>query len=312
MTATLTAEEAALYAEIEALAVDLAREAGAEVTRQLELEFHLEYKTDLRGRENSRDPVSAVDRAVEELVRERIGAGFPDHAIVGEETDEHPDASTEYVWVIDPVDGTTNFVNGFPLFAVSIGVLRYGVPVAGAIWCSTTHAIRAGVYHARAGSPLYLDGVEVTTQDRPVKRRLAAAPGGASAGLRDWDHRVTGSMAIEGAYVAAGIFTHTTLWGAWLWDVAAAVLLVQATGGEAWIHKGGSWQPFERFEPPTRLPRRPNGETEDRAPSLRDWRQPMLLGTPETLARVREQARPPGWFGRQWRRYRRWRRERRS
>jgi myo-inositol-1(or 4)-monophosphatase len=62
------------------------------------------------------------------------------------------------VWAIDPIDGTTNFVNGFPLFAASIGMLHRGCPVVGAIWCSTSYALRAGVYHARAGGALRFEG----------------------------------------------------------------------------------------------------------------------------------------------------------
>ncbi len=303
MTATTHTDDTALYGEIEALAADLAREAGATVTRALEAEFTIEYKTDQRGRENSHDPVSEIDRAVEALVRERIDARFPGHAIVGEETDEHPDANTEYVWVIDPVDGTTNFVNGFPLFAVSIGVLRFGVPVAGAIWCATTHALHPGVYHAHAGGPLCLDGAEVARQDREVKRKLAAAPGGSVGGTREWDHRITGSMAIEGAYVAAGIFTSSTFWMGRLWDVAATVVLVQAAGGEAYLRQGNQWVPFVRFEPPARLPA---GTKEDRAPSLRDWRLPLIVGTPEAMVLVRQRVRGPSAMTRFKRRVRRW------
>jgi hypothetical protein len=115
-------------------------------------------------------------------------------------------------------------------------------------------------------------------------------------------------MAIEGAYVAAGIFTSATFWVGHLWDVAATVVLVQASGGEAWIRSGNAWVPFERFEPPSRLP----GKTEpDRSPSLRDWRVPLIVGTPEAIVLQRQRVRGPSAMTRLKRRARRWWRDRR-
>jgi myo-inositol-1(or 4)-monophosphatase len=293
--------EAPTLAEVEALAVELARAGGAEAALALEREVVVDYKPDARGKE-SHDPVSEVDRTVEDLVRRRVGQRFPSHAILGVEVEEHPAAGAEWVWVIDPVDGTANFVNGFPLFAVSVGVLRDGRPVAGAVWCATTHALRPGVYHAHEGGPLRLDGVEVSSVHAGgVKRRLAAAPGGSGAGTRDWDHRVTGSMAVEGAYVAAGVFAAAPFWAPRLWDIAGVVPLVRAAGLEAWTRGRDGWTPVERFEAPDRLPRRSG---EERAPSLRDWRQPVIVGTAEACAAIRRGVRRPGLLARFARRLR--------
>ncbi len=283
----------AMLASVEALAAELAREAGAEAQAALGRTIDVGYKANRKGKEDTNDPVSEVDHAVEALIRLRVGAEFPDHAILGEEVESHPAASEEWVWVVDPVDGTANFVNGFPLFAVSIGVLHHGRPVAGAIWCASTPALRAGVYHAHLGGPLALDGVEVGARTTVVKRRLAAAPGGSSAGTREWDHRVTGSAALECAYVAAGIFTSVPLWGLKIWDVAAGVALVRAAGLEAWTREGGTWQPLERFVAPAQAPK-----GQDRAPSLRDWRAPLVLGTAEATRLIRERARTPGLLAR--------------
>src|SRR3974390_1777244 len=100
--------------EIEDVAVELASLAGAAITRTLGSIFTVRYKTGPQGAEISlRDPVSEVDGLIESLIRARIGDRFPDHAIIGEEMkDRHEDA---YLWAVDPIDGTTNFVNGFPL-----------------------------------------------------------------------------------------------------------------------------------------------------------------------------------------------------
>lgn len=280
-----------LLAEIEALAVELAHRAGAQIMDTLGSAITVDYKrAGARAGTAPTNPVSEVDHAVEAMIRERVGARFPEHGIIGEEVEIHPDPSLEFVWVIDPVDGTTNFVNGYPLFAASIGVLQQGVPVAGAIWCATSHELRAGVYHARRGGPLLFEGNPVPA-GRPssgVRRRLLARPGGAPARLAQWDTRVTGSTAIECAFVAAGIFAAGTFWGPFVWDVAAGVVLLQAAGLEVWALHGREWRRFERFEPPARV-------REDRAPTLRDWRQALAIGTPEGVAPTLRERRGRWW-----------------
>jgi myo-inositol-1(or 4)-monophosphatase len=284
---------AALLDEIESMAVELAHLAGAEMISTLGREITVEYKQAGRGQELPTNPVSNVDHAVEALVRGRIGERFPEHGIVGEEVEQQPDPDREFLWVIDPVDGTTNFVNGFPLFAGSVGVLHRGRPIAGAIWCSTGHELQPGVYHARAGGRLRFEGRDVP-QARPsigVRRRLVAGPGGAAGRAAQWDIRVTGSAAIECAFVAAGIFTSSIFWGLAIWDVAAGVVLVRAAGLEVWAREGKTWQHFERFEVPAKI-------REDRAATLRDWRQPLLIGTAESTASVRDAERGPSWWWR--------------
>lgn len=283
----------ALLEEIEAVAVELAHLAGAEIVSTLGREIAVEYKSASKGGAEPTNPVSEVDHAVEGLVRDRLAVRFPGHGIIGEEVELHPDPSHDFVWVIDPVDGTTNFVNGFPLFAASIGVLHRGVPIAGAIWCSTGHELRPGVYHARAGGPLRFEGREVPL-GRPsvgVRRRLVAGPGGRIGRDPKWDSRVTGSACIECAFVAAGIFSATAFWGLAIWDVAAGVVLIRAAGLEAWTRGPDGWRSFDRFEAPTKV-------REDRAPSLRDWRQPLLLGTEEATAPFRVGERGPRWWWR--------------
>lgn len=294
-----------LLAQVEAVAVTLAREAGDLVAAALERELQVDYKPQAGAKpdakETHHDPVSEVDHAVEALLRERIAAEFPEHLVLGEEVDSHPDAEAEWVWVVDPVDGTANFVNGFPLFAVSVGVLHLGRPVVGAVWCATTQALRAGVYHAHEGGPLLLDGAPVAAERATkVKRALAAAPGGSSSGTRMWDHRVTGSMAIEAAYVAAGIFASAPFWGPKIWDVAGGIPLIRASGREVWLRDGSQWAPFERFTPPDRLPTRRHAIPGDaaRAPSLRDWRGSIIVGTAEATQAMRGRVRRPSMWRR--------------
>ena len=279
---------------IEALAVELAREGGRLASEGLAREIEVDYKTESKQDGHApRDPVSEIDHAVEALVRERVGERFPGHDIIGEEVEEHPDAVEDFVWVVDPVDGTTNYVNGYPLFCVSIGVLYNGEPMVGAIWCASTHALRPGVYHTHRGGGLHFE--EEAFHPVPaadVRRRLSAAPGGSPGRARHWDNRVTGSAAIELTYVAAGIFQSAWFGGLKIWDLAAGVLLIQEAGGHVIHRREGNFEPFTRFEAPARV-------EDDREPSLRDWRGLIIVGTEEAVAELQERLpRRRPWFAR--------------
>src|SRR5690606_39253146 len=126
------------------------------------------------------------------------------------------------------------------------------VPVCGATWVSASGKLRAGVYHAHKGGVLHFEGESVAPASRAdgVRRKLAAAPGGAPGRTSQWDNRVTGSAAIECAYVAAGIFTSARFNGLRIWDVASGLVLVEAAGGEAWVQESDGWHPLHQFRPP--------------------------------------------------------------
>ncbi len=289
-----------LLAAIEETALELARLGGAEIEAGLSRTLTIDYKSEGTGGRAPRDPVSELDRSIEELVRGRIAARFPSHGVIGEELEVPARTGDEYLWVIDPVDGTSNFLNGFPFVACSIGVLQHGRPLAGAIWCSSGPLLRPGVYHARLGGPLSFEGIAFERVAREgLRRRLAAAPGGASASMPGWDHRVTGSAAMECALVAAGAFNSASFFAPGIWDVAAGVVLVRAAGLEVRERTPRSketWQPFERFRPPDRL-------KDGRSPSMRDWRRSLLMGESSPVEqriealRARSGFRLP-WFGR--------------
>lgn len=277
--------------QLEDVARELAGLAGGEIARAITRGISVEYKTEARSPEQApTDPVSEVDRAIEALIRDRLGAQFRGHAVIGEEVDEHPPEGGDFAWAIDPVDGTTNFVNRFPLVAASVGVLYRGVPVAGAIWCSASHNMDRGVYHSRLGGALHFEGevVESLPSNTGVRRRLAAAPGGAPGRTAAWDNRVTGSAALECAFVAAGIFTSAQFWSPRIWDVAAGVVLLRSAGKDVLAGGRAGWAPFERFDPPARV-------REDRPPTLRDWIRPMLIGTPDAIETLRRRRAFPWW-----------------
>lgn len=265
--------------EIEAVAVELATLAGAEITRTFGGILSVRYKSKKEGGEISlRDPVSEVDGRIETLIRTRIRERFPDHDVIGEEMKDRLGREHEFLWAIDPIDGTTNFVNGFPVFAASIGVLRKGRPVVGALWCSISHALRAGIYHACDGGSLRFDGDNVTPKLNPaVRRRLAGMPDLSETTEAGWDTRKTGSAAVECALVAAGLMQVARFASPNIWDVAGGLALVAAGHCEARVHDGKGWTPMRGFA----AMRGPEG-VED----LRHWHGSLVVGTPEAVARL--------------------------
>jgi myo-inositol-1(or 4)-monophosphatase len=280
--------------QLEQTAVELVRLAGAEIQNALCRPFAVQYKDGTADDEGGyRNPVSEVDRGTEMLVRARLAERFPQHDIVGEELDEGPGRGADFVWAVDPIDGTSNFINGFPLFAASVGLLYRGYPLVGATWCSTSHALQSGVYHAHYGGGLFFEGRPFAPRlDRQLRRHLAAEPCDADTERTfgkelPWDTRHTGSCAIECAFTAAGLLRLSRLPGPKLWDCAGGIALVLAAGGEVRTLLDGAWQPFDCFEPPV-----PHGAT---LADLRHWKGSLILGDPEAvqLYTAAEAARAP-------------------
>lgn len=262
--------------DIEQLAVELADIAGNEITTALGGLLAVRYKTAATDDALWRDPVSEVDSRVETMIRKRLAEEFPDHDIIGEEFDERR-REHDFVWVVDPIDGTANFVNGLPLFAASIGVLHKGRPVVGALWCSVSHALRAGVYHAAAGNKLRFDGADVTPKVNPdVRRRLAGVPELTSQDA-SWETRKTGSAALECALVAAGLLQAARFASPNVWDVGGGLALVQAAGGVVRQRQGEGWAPMYRFEPHAG----PDGTSD-----LRYWRRAIVAGRADAVEKM--------------------------
>ena len=111
-----------------------------EIQNALGRTLAIRYKKSAEGAPAFRDPVSEVDHAVEALIRARLAEPFPSMGSSARRS-RRRDRPHDFLWAIDPIDGTTNFINGFPLFAASIGILHRGQPDVGAIWCSTSHAL---------------------------------------------------------------------------------------------------------------------------------------------------------------------------
>ncbi len=231
------------------------------------------------------DPVTAVDRAVEARLAAYVAERFPGHAVLGEEEGAEPAGDAEWVWVVDPVDGTRNFVAGLPLFAVSVGVLRRGRPVVGAVALPA----EGSVLHARRGGGAWRDGqpARVAAADALTPRLVGArGPDFREAFRADpaldprlGEARWLGSTAYELAAVASGTLGYAAIGDVALWDCAGGVVLVAEAGGAVATSAGpddaagGGWAPLERFR------------AEDAAAgALRAWHGPLLAGPPAAVA----------------------------
>ena len=261
-----------LLARMEAVAVELATIGGREILATLGSLMAVQYKGNDNAIALMRDPVSEVDSRVEAMIRSHLADQFPDHGIIGEEMAIQPGRDSDFVWAVDPIDGTSNFINGFPLFASSVGVLYRGVPVVGALWCSTSHLLTPGVYHCGGTAGLRFEGEPVSRLPNPaVRKRLAGDPHGQS-GVGPWDGRKTGSAAIECAFVAAGLLQVARFATPNIWDVAGGIALAHASGASVFQKEDGNWSPFASF-----------GE---QVAQMEQWRRPLILGTPEDAARM--------------------------
>ena len=185
--------------------------------------------------------VTEADHASQELIHQTISARFSDHSFLGEEGLCHESETSDYRWVIDPLDGTSNYVHGFPYYAVSIGVENDGELVAGVIFDPN----RNETFAATLGDGATLNGQPISTSgetDLSAAMAMASLPVGGDEHdpaikrfLRSLKHLQTvqrsGSAALNLACVACGRID--AFWSSSLkpWDVAAGVLIAQEAGG---------------------------------------------------------------------------------
>ena len=221
------------------IAVRAARRAGAIINRAAR---DVDLLSVTRKRHN--DFVTEVDRAAEQAVIEILHRAYPDHAILAEESGAKagPAGESEYTWIIDPLDGTTNFIHGFPQYAVSIGLQHKGVLAQGVIYDPTKNELftatrgrgaylnerrirvskRAQLNEALIGTGFPFRDLEGLTEYLAMFRELT---------LRTAGIRRAGAAALDIAYVAAGRLDGFWEMGLSPWDMAAGALLVQEAGG---------------------------------------------------------------------------------
>lgn len=228
-------------------ALDIARRSGEYLERHRGTALGIDFK----GAVNL---VTRMDRESEELIVSHISDIFPDHNVVAEEGGGR-DLDSPWTWVIDPLDGTTNYAHGLPVYAVSIGVLYQGNPRVGVVHApalgETFHALKDGGAYCN-GEPIRvtrrerLDHCLLATgfpYDRQEKTDRYLKPF-AYFLTRARDVRRWGSAALDMAYVAAGHFDAFWEYGLKAWDTAAGDLLVREAGGRTSDFNGAPFDPF--------------------------------------------------------------------
>lgn len=236
-------------------ALEVAREAAADARRVL-LETRGRIGRDAATEKTPRDLVTEADTAAEERIVARLSRAFPDHTVVAEESDVR-EGLGDWRWFVDPLDGTTNFVHDFPVFAISIALYRADVPAVAVV----VDVVRNEWFTARAGAGARVDAgdpgearpIEVS---RPPDLSRALVATGFPFRRRDEldryvsafravfdrvsDMRRAGSAALDLAWTAAGRVDGFWELGLGPWDTAAGEALVREAGGRVSDWHGGA------------------------------------------------------------------------
>jgi myo-inositol-1(or 4)-monophosphatase len=228
---------------LRAFAEQLVRDAGAVLLAAQPAKEQVQLK-------GPGDWFSALDASVERTIREHIAAAYPEHGFLGEEGGAS--GATDRVWVVDPIDGSMNFLRGWPHYAVSLALVEDGEPVVACV----LDPVRGELFSAARGLGAHCNGVALTvTSPSNLMQAVAATvfpkPRAdfmppyvaqltrvldATAGVRR-----SGSMALDLAYLAAGRVDVFWERGMGAWDAAAGVLLIREAGGEVFTLDGLPW-----------------------------------------------------------------------
>jgi myo-inositol-1(or 4)-monophosphatase len=219
------------------VAAAAAQQAGKIIADAYRTDFQVYYKQGTLT-----NLVTEVDRRSEAAIVEVISAAFPEHRILAEEGGEASRAGSPYRWYVDPLDGTTNFAHGFPMFCVSIGLEADGQMILGVVY----DPLRRELFEAEAGQGAFLNGERIhVSKVADLQKALLVTgfpydhagrqenlPYFSRFALESQGVRRTGSAAIDLCYVAAGRID-----GFWEldlrpWDVAAGSLMVAEAGGK--------------------------------------------------------------------------------
>ncbi len=185
--------------------------------------------------------VTQADAECQRIVIQRIRESFPDHGFIAEEGDHGkmfkrpPMGEPAIWWVIDPIDGTHNFIHGIPVFAVSVAAMLQGEPLVGVIFHPATDAM----FTAVSGGEAQLDGRRITAGEEPIGPLASVGldshfenglPAWASDLMRQARFRNFGTTALHLAYVARGGLVAAAMTTPKLWDIAAGVAIAEAAG----------------------------------------------------------------------------------
>ena len=227
----------------------IAREAGALLMPYFHQHLKIEYKGEA-------DLVTAADRASEALIRQRIAQQFPGHDVLGEEQGL-TDTGSEYRWYVDPLDGTTNFAHGYPVFCVSMALEHRPSPESGDRIAAVIYdPTRDELFSAERGRGAHLNGAAIHVSKTATLNECLLATGFPSQKrhknpniffyhqitLRTHGVRRAGSAALDLCNVACGRFDGFWEFNLNPWDTAAGVLILEEAGGKVTRFDGSPFQ----------------------------------------------------------------------
>lgn len=235
------------YGEFSAAAIDVAREAGAILREGLGGARQIAFKGTV-------DLVTEMDKRSEALIVGTLTARFPDHRVVAEEGSGPREGDSPYRWLIDPLDGTTNYAHGHPCFAVSIALMEGDETIVGVVYDPT----RDELFRAERGGGAFLNDrpIRVSTIDELIRAMLVTGfPYDASVrhvALAHWNAfsyaaqaiRRDGSAALDLCAVACGRYDGFYERHLGPWDCGAGALIVAEAGGTLTDYAGGRFDPF--------------------------------------------------------------------
>jgi myo-inositol-1(or 4)-monophosphatase len=230
--------------ELKDFAINLAREAGKLLTGKFNSKHEIHYKGEI-------DLVTEADKMSEDLIIAAINSSFPDHGILSEESPAQ-NSQAKLRWIIDPLDGTTNYAHGYPVFCVSIALENEGVIVLGVIY----DPLRQDMFVAERGKGAYLNGKKLKVSATAKLSRSLLATGFPYDIRVSKDNNINhfnlmaveaqairraGAAALDIAYLAAGRFDGFWELKLMPWDMAAGCLMVKESGGIISNMSGSSW-----------------------------------------------------------------------
>ena len=270
---------------IKNVVVESVEKASIYVSSKFGKKLKISSKSGIAGR----DLVSEADKNSQKIIEKVMSKKFPSHPLLGEEDPPNSDRKPgDWIWAVDPIDGTNNFVNNSQQYAISVSVLYKGAPIVGAIWIPWANSKKNGIImESFKGGGTWIGNKKIIipkTNTKPVNGRLSGLPHQLSnfklhKNIKNslGEERVIGSTAYELFMVANGSLQFAISGFANVWDFAASIILIQEAEGKInCLNNNGIFSDFNGWI-------QPYCNKYETYNKLREWKGIFLAGNPEIV-----------------------------